>query len=202
MFFAYLPYESHENIDEYVQYLAILHDLRNECDSNMIYILGDFNCDINKHSIYGSHLDNFINEAELVASDYIFLKNAYTFVSAASGTTSWLDHCTCTLNAYVSSDHLPICYNLNLEVLPELYVPDTDSNNRISKTNWAKVGENRLNLYSSKCNEILDKIDVKCIQSCKNCHCKNTSHINCINNLYSSIVDCLNSVLNSVLNNS
>ena len=43
--------------------------------------------------IYGSHLDNFINEAELVASDYTFLKNAYIFVSATWGTTSWLDHC-------------------------------------------------------------------------------------------------------------
>ena len=214
VFCVYLPYESYENIDEYVQCLAILHDLINECDSNMIYILGDFNCDINKHSIYGSHLDNFINEAELVASDYIFLKNAYTFVSAAWGTTSWLDHClssedghgkisnVCTLNDYVSSDHLPICIHLNLEVLPELYVPVIDSVNCISKPNWDKVGENRLNLYSSKCNEILSKIDVKCIQSCKNCHCKNTSHIDCINNLYSCIVDCLSSVSNSVLNNS
>ena len=87
-------------------------------------------------------------------------------------------------------------------MLPELYVPVIDSVYSISKPNWAKVGENRLNLYSSKCNEMLSKIDVKCIQSCKNCHCKNTSHIDCINNLYSCIVDCLSSVLNSVLSNS
>ena len=66
----------------------------------------------------------------MIASDCVLLNNVYTFVSAACGSTSWLDHCVSSedahskitsisvLNEYVSSDHLPLCVSINIDFTP------------------------------------------------------------------------------------
>ena len=58
-----------------------------------VYVLGDFNADIQSDSVFGSELVEFCTLNKLDFIDRITLpSSSFTFISQAHGTTSWLDH--------------------------------------------------------------------------------------------------------------
>ena len=65
----------------------------NGIDSTCIFIVGDFNADISKTSVFGNILHDFCNDFSFSIADKDYLPaETYTYVSLARGTTSWLDH--------------------------------------------------------------------------------------------------------------
>ena len=154
-------------------------------------------------------------DSDMIASDCVLLNNVYTFVSAAWGSTSWLDHCVSSedahskitsisvLNEYVSSDHLPLCVSINIDFIKTLLKHEVDTCDAYNtKIDWSKATQEKLNLYSIRCNEFFNNINVTFINtlSCKDYNCKCDSHIECIDQLYCCIKDNLLSVANEVFN--
>ena len=93
-----MPYECEDNQDVYNDYMSKIVAFCNGINSTCIFIVGDFNADISKTSVFGSILHDFCNDFSfsIADKDYIFLQRR-TYVSPAWGTTSWLDHVICTL---------------------------------------------------------------------------------------------------------
>ena len=66
-------------------------------NSTCLTIIGNFNADISKKSVFGKSFLDFCNEYALSIYDKDNLPiDTYTYVSSAWGTTSWLDHVICT----------------------------------------------------------------------------------------------------------
>jgi exonuclease III len=209
---VYLPYEKYDNIDEYVQCLAVLHNLIQESSSNMIYIIGDFNCDMKKSTIYSEYLSHFVEDTGCVISDYHLLckkSDVYTYVSPAWGSTSWLDHCVSTENAhnvitsasvladYVCSDHVPLCIEFNIEINTS---HENNSNpNAVSyRPCWDKASHDELSEYSNICTTLFESFDTSAIESCNNVNCTDVTHHYYIDNLYNYIIESLHKASNEV----
>ena len=76
--------------------------------------------------------------------------DTYTYISSSHSTTSWLDHILSTSSGhsllqdvhvkgdYISSDHLPLCFNVILNNAIEcMYDSSSDeNNNNMSSFNW------------------------------------------------------------------
>ena len=85
----------------------------------------------------------FIMPILYVFSDKMLLPNdAYTFISSCHSTTSWLDHILSTSSGqsllqdvhvkgdYISSDHLPLCFNvIVINAIDSVYYSSSDDNN-------------------------------------------------------------------------
>ena len=56
-----------------------------------VFVLGDFNADINYDSVFGSELIEYCVTNSLCCIGKL-LPDSITFYSATHGTTSWLDH--------------------------------------------------------------------------------------------------------------
>jgi endonuclease/exonuclease/phosphatase family metal-dependent hydrolase len=149
---VYLPTNSREHFDEYVSYLGKIHSIVDEANTSNVYILGDWNANLLNESEHGLELVHLCAEYGYIISDAALLdSDTYTYVSEAHvGTTSWLDHCVCTASAhtaildmsvlhdFVSSDHLPLLFSINVTDLPEC---SSNGPSIVQKgaVNWAKV---------------------------------------------------------------
>ena len=80
--------------------MAKLESFIAECDSSVVYILGDFNADAMKNTSFSKHLIDYVERTSCIFSDYYFIDEGFTYVSDAWGTTSWLDHCLTTEDAH------------------------------------------------------------------------------------------------------
>ena len=96
-----MPYCYIENLDEFTAHLSKLDNIITTANTPYVYVIGDFNADLNKDHLFGSELASFCADMNLIISDTAHLKGGYTFVSSAHNTTSWLDHVVCTTNAHV-----------------------------------------------------------------------------------------------------
>ena len=98
-------------------------------DTPYVYILGDFNADIQSQSIFGSELIEFWDMNNMSLIDKSMLSpDTFTFIGQAHGPTSWLDHCITTtageslisnvsvLNDIACSDHLPLYIDINCDI--------------------------------------------------------------------------------------
>ena len=86
-----------------------------------VFILGDFNADIQSTSIFGAELSDFCDNNELCFVDKErLLPDTFTYTSQAHGTTSWLDHCITTMSGdnVVCSDHFPLCIEVACDIIP------------------------------------------------------------------------------------
>ena len=120
---VYLPFQTDDNADEYLEILGKIQAISDSFESTNIFIIGDFNVDIKNPSLFTPFLNTFINDCHLIASDTLLLSSdAFTYVSDAHGSRSWLDHVLTTHSSHssisdievkydcVSSDHLPLCF--------------------------------------------------------------------------------------------
>ena len=98
----YKPYFCQDNYDLYMECLA---DIKLICDSSgcsFSIIGGDFNADTGNE--FHTLLDEFCNDESFRIFDEVFFEaknqgNVATFYSDAHGTSSWLDHIICSVNA-------------------------------------------------------------------------------------------------------
>ena len=92
---VYLPYDNntYESLDNYMQILAEISAIIQNCSTHEVVIMGDFNADFKRR--FGQELRTFANENELHISDGIlhgFYSDFYSYISEAHSSVSWLYH--------------------------------------------------------------------------------------------------------------
>ena len=197
---VYLPYQSYDNQDEYMNKLGKLQAVINELSTTSICILGDFNADISNSSLFSPQLKNFINESGLIVSDLDKLPiSSFTHVSHAWSTTSWIDHCISSADMhdsianldikyeYVSSDHKPLLIEIDIKHLPKYDFSQTNSIH--SKINWNNLSQNNLATYTESSEYFLSRVKIpQNTVLCKSGKCTDKSHLDGINILYNDII--------------
>ena len=189
---VYLPYEKYDNLDMYIECLASIESFISECESSVVYVLGDFNCNIQKDTIFSPYLENLIERTNCILSDYQFIQEGHTFVSDAWGTSLWLDHCLTTEDAHkavtqisimydmVSSDHKPISLNVSVINMPQcsLDTGTNDDENCSRSVKWGSVDRNSVLLYHNNTRNLLGRLyeSVSLQDVCLNPNCHDKSH--------------------------
>ena len=104
---VYLPFESSENYDDFMFYLAKILQIVEEFRSPYVYVCGDFNANMKKPSRYGKELTKLCNDNSLSISNKLLLRLPKV-VSSRHASTSWLDHVLSTSrgHALVQSIHV------------------------------------------------------------------------------------------------
>ena len=70
---VYLPYQSNNNVDEYQAILGKIQAISDSFESSNIFIIGDFNADLIKTSLFSQFLNSFISECHFIPSDIKYL---------------------------------------------------------------------------------------------------------------------------------
>ena len=121
---VYLPYQTEDNADEYLETLGKIHSFKIHLNQP-IYSLLVILMRILRTPVFLLHFSMlFINDCRLIASDTLLLpSDAFTYVNDAHGSRSWLNHVLITRSSHssisdmevkydcVSSDHLPLCFS-------------------------------------------------------------------------------------------
>ena len=188
---VYLPtdYRDMDSLDEFGmcigQLAAVLDDI--SCSTCYYGIIGD--CNANSYgSKFYTELSAFCIDQGLVISDVILLEsgtsNVYTFVSAAHGSTSWIDHCLSSspLHARIQSisvlcditvsDHMPLVIELQLQ--PTAVVAPIPEPPRPPKLSWKSASVRSITAYNdlilqhlvSFYSDIIDDMYINCLANC------------------------------------
>ncbi len=207
---VYLPYESHNNFDEFMQYLGKINSIIQDWNTPYVCVLGDFNADTYKdrvrNNLFGNEFIIFCRDNQLTVSDLDILsgdRDVFTHYSDAHHTVSWLDHCVSSSAAHtmiqhinirndvMASDHLPLCISLCCDV--------TVTTNECPQSNptkpsvvWSSVNDTDRQLYSHTSDVNLQHIHlpVETI-TCNDPNCLSLTHRRDIDQLYGSIIDAL-----------
>jgi exonuclease III len=207
---VYLPYECQSNVENYNDCLAKLALYVDNINSTCIYIVGDFNADLSKESSFGSILAAFCEDNNLYIADELMLPNdTYTYVSPSWGTTSWLDHVLCTADCIdcisdvlitydnVLSDHHPLGFSVNIDVIPECTEMTSQAKSRI---NWEAMSVNDIEKFRCATSKQFDKILIPDGIKCRDPNCKIDSHTADINDFYLGVVNILSNCGNDIVN--
>ena len=162
--------------------------------------------DRSRNSVFGRELLTFCDDNNFVLSDVKILAHsddAFTYVSDVTFSASWLDHCVATHAAhslisdisisdkFAVSDHLPLCINIKSEVVS---VPDVDMYSGVPEqtVRWSSVSERDKTIYTDKCNDLLQAVDVPIdVLLCNDVSCTLISHKHTIDYFYNHITDAL-----------
>ena len=208
---VYMPCSSTENLDEFMFYLAQLDSIVSSSTTNCTMILGDLNADLsadadgNIRQCFGSKLLSHCATGNLIISDHRLLDNCstYTYVSSAHNSTSWLDHAICTASmhemissmhvdyTFVSSDHLPLCAEVNLDLAQSMLKEETTCCNE-HRIAWDNLTSDDLAKYAQLTDDKLSdvKLDHRLLL-CDDHSCSDTSHIAAINKMYEDVTAAL-----------
>ena len=167
-----------------------------ELDTTCISVLGDWNSDISdSESVFCRHFKQFCEENSwLLSSELLLPANSFTYLSERWDSTSWLDHCVSTsdghnviqsiyvLYSVCTSDHIPICIDVSLELVPQV---EGLSTHECQKISWDRVSDECINSYAeaTKCNLKNVNIPHDAI-ICNNVNCTDDAHISAINLFY------------------
>ena len=207
---VYLPFQSDDNEDIYLENLGKLSSIIDSCDTCNVIIMGDFNSDVHCQSKFSNYLSDFINTNELTCADKCMLPgDSFTYVSDCHGSTSWLDHCMTSKNVHssvqnldilyehnVTSDHLPVTLSLEVSNMPELHSnvheADVPNSRNSAKVIWSKFSETELETYKHLTELYLQNISLNTdILCCKDVNCNHKEHMTDLDNMYSCIVEAL-----------
>ena len=152
------------------------------------------------------------DELNLIMSDIHILgrdSSAFTYVSDAHNTCSWLDHVVCShsmhqyindlkiLDKFPSSDHLPVnvYFNVNLTATTDTNMRNScsvDSNDTLLIFKWNDITDTQINDYRARSAKYMKGIHIPIhALACRDSSCDNTLHINDINMFYNDICNCL-----------
>ena len=139
-----MPYDDRSvrssNYDENMNYLGVVHAIIQESAASNIMIIGDWNANVKTNAIFGAELISFCEEHGYIISDVDKLgleSGAFTYLSESHGTTSWIDHCVCTVQAHT------IC--VDVTHIPKV---ETTMQHSTAKCNWGKATESQLSEYT------------------------------------------------------
>ena len=132
---VYLQYQTDDNADEYQEILGKIQAISDSFESTNIFINGYFNAGIKKPSLFTPYLNAFVNDSMIPSDTLLLPSDAFTYVSDAHGSRSWLNHVLTTHSSHssisdmevkydrVSSDHLPLCFTISAKSLPSSEAP-------------------------------------------------------------------------------
>ena len=199
---VYLPYDCMDNRDEFIDCLAKLKTFIDCIDSTCITVVGDFNANLSRTSLFGDILQQFCIDNSFCIVDVDTLPtDTYTYVSYSWGTTSWLDHVLCTGDAKhctsnlevryecVLLDHHPVLGNIDINIITACHA----DNGRvvIPIIKWDKLPVNAVQEYELKIKVGVDGINIPDGVKCINPNCRLPSHANYLNTFH----DCITTVL-------
>ena len=215
---VYLPYDCCDNAEEFHYYISRLSSIICDFSSPYVYIIGYFNSDINVLNgqavkPFGRDFLTFCDDENLAICDKLWLNDtgAYTYVSDAHRTTSWLDHCITTLNGYaiikkcvilydfVTSDHKPLTVCLSMKDIT--FVTCDESLKKSSgSVKWSELKHEQLDEYRCNTKEALAKVDIDMeVLRCTDVNCINNHHRSKIDELYNNVADSLSRCSNVLL---
>ena len=94
---TFRPYECDIFYDDYNFYSDKIKTIIVSAETPYVFVLGDFNADIQSDSVFGTEFVEFCNLNKIDFNDKCLLpSNSFTYMRQAHGTTSWLDHCITT----------------------------------------------------------------------------------------------------------
>ena len=102
MFNVYIPCDSWENLDEFLQILSQLSSDIYELVTHYIAMIGDFDANLMPGvvSLFGNDLKSFSEYDNFYISDTSWCdRESFTFYSETHHSISWLDYCVTTLLA-------------------------------------------------------------------------------------------------------
>ena len=92
-------------------------------------------------------LNQFCDENNWLSSELLLPANTFTYLSERWDSTSWLDHCVSTsdghdviqninvLYSLCTSDHIPMCIDVSLELVPQVEGPQPMNVNKSAGAN-------------------------------------------------------------------
>ena len=202
---VYLPYNSHENEDEFLEKLGILISVINDIDSPYIWVLGDFNAHIGESPTnFGNHLSKACEENDLTISDKLLLpSNSFTFISDMWDSTSWLDHCISTKTAHdliqnmrieydlAAQDHIPVSFELKINSKVDT-IAISNSETISEHIDWDKLTPQQILQYQERTENLLNEINIPySALHCSNFNCENQNHFTSYCEYYYAIVNAI-----------
>ena len=199
----YMPYESHNNFEDFIFYLAKIKVIIDEFPSAHVCVLGDFNADMARRASFGTELNDFCRENSLFVADAMFNnEHSITHLNDGHGTGSWLDHVICSSeffdsivdiridNTILSSDHFPLTAKIRLELSAPLDAVSAPPDRECWSIDWSSVTSDAKDCYARSVEDRLRNITVPThalhctLEDC-------TEHNNCIDSYYREIINCI-----------
>ena len=208
---VYLPYECTDNTDEFNDCLTKLNVFIDSINSTCVTIVGDFNANLSRASLFGDILLKFCVDNSIDIVDHATLSNdTYTYTSYSWGTTSWLDHVLCTADAKlctscldvrydcVLSDHHPIIGKNDLNITT---VCQAGSGRELNSTlHWDKLSDIAVRHYERHTERGFNNLNIPDGMKCSDPNCQNPSHINdidsCYDDIFTVLMECSESLVN------
>jgi hypothetical protein len=135
----------------------------------------------------------------------------FTYMSEAHGTVSWIDHIVSTISAheiirnievlynFVTSDHLPVCMEIALDLV---HLDICQSSNSVSSIKWDALGDQDLTEFKENSDKLLAEVHINhALLLCNNIECSDPSHLSAINRLYNEIAESLLGASSSLMDN-
>ena len=178
---VYLPVQSAENHDEYLNLLGKIVSVIDGMSLDSICIVGDFNCNIGTR-FYGD-LSKICDDNNLVMADVRRLPDdTYTYLSDAHTTTSWLDHVCVSSNILsntinfnviygdATSNHFPLLFSIDSANITDRRREVRAEKDRIK---WDFTNQAKMDQYNVDLEQTLVNITPQfCFSSnCKSDHC-------------------------------
>ena len=206
---VYMPCENKDHADQYLSNLGQLQTILEELDSTCVFIVGDFNADINNpRANFGSFLKEFCSEAGLrISSQLILPGDTFTFLSDVWNTTSWLDHCLCTSDAHDAiinmcvdyngavSDHFPVHIEIDLVSIPSL----SGANNNINpRLDWSRLHPDAIDNYTRGTESLLQQVNIPTdALACHDASCCDPNHKSQIDKFYCAITNTTSTIVDA-----
>ena len=206
---VYLPYCSPENHDEFLVYLSKIDDLITASRTPNVFVVGDFNADVanSANHAFGKDMLDFCSYENLIISDIAELSlDSFSCFSEAHSTTSWLDHIVSTKSAhssicninikydFISSDHFPITFNVDCNIVASDPISNTNNANGISSSRvfWDKLSSQDIKVYTDRTKHYLSNVPFPHdLAMCEDSNCSNPSHKALLQKTYTLICDAL-----------
>ena len=205
IFSVYLPCCNKKNEDSYLSKMGQLISIVNDLNSPNIFLVGDFNADINAKTLFGKHLRDFCDDNNMICSTVDKLpRDSYSYVSYAWHTCSWLDHCISTHSAdnltsnfeihysVSSRDHIPFSFDLDIGAVNYNIISETKVSSQY--ISWHDISTEKITDYSNKVQMRMEWYQKKLNQICCNNRCQNPKHHREIITLYDSLTSFLKNV--------
>ena len=200
--YCYCDYGNVQSLLDYKSHMAELSDFCSNENFTELIILGDMNADPHKGRFFREY-ESFIKSNSLNMSDITNLPgDSYTYISSnAQSSTSWLDHVALSnselarnfkiMYGHTLYDHIPLYLEVVLPAVVEFpNIINTPPCSVQAKINWGRVYDSHKNEFASA----LDDYSLNVSSNVLICHipnCDEGSHINDLEDLYSTITECL-----------
>ena len=204
---VYMPYQKREHEDLYMEQLGYIKAFIEEINSTNLVIIGDFNANLGLTGtkLFTNNMIDFCNDNSLLISSQLLLPNdTYSYVCTREGVPyhSWLDHIVSSSDFHKSietinvlynmsdEDHIPVCMDINVSVLPNLTCENNDYSGTIS---WDRIKDCELKKYLNLTDKHLSNIHIP-VEAliCGDLHCSNNSHKLMLDEFFCNITKCLN----------